>query len=114
MIKKAQFAAEIIYVNKIFKMKEQFKLIEGVFSAKDAKEVLLMLIEEKIKFHDLKSFSNEVKTGKKSEESLEKVEELRATKAKIISFVDGKDAELSNFTITSTIDIEQIEKPKAI
>jgi hypothetical protein len=89
-------------------MKEKFKLIEGVFIVSDAKEILLTLIEEKIKFHELKSFSDEVKLGKKSEDSLIKVADLRATKTKIIAFIDD-DKTKSKISINSFIEIESLE-----
>ncbi len=43
-------------------MKEKFNLIEGIFNAQDARDILLSLIHEKIKFHDLKSLSWEEKS----------------------------------------------------
>ena len=89
-------------------MKEKFKLIEGVFSVSDAKEILLTLIEEKIKFHELKSFSDEVKLGKKSEDSLIKVADLRATKTKIIAFL-SQDKNRPNVSINSSIEIESLD-----
>jgi hypothetical protein len=89
-------------------MKEKFKLIEGVFSVSDAKEILLTLIEEKIKFHELKSFSDEVKLGKKSEDSLIKVADLRATKANIIAFL-SQDKNRPNVSINSSIEIESLD-----
>lgn len=89
-------------------MKGKFKLIEGVFSAKDAKEILLTLIEEKIKFHELKSFSDEVKIGTKNNESLLKIKDLKGTRAKIIEVLNVEDTESKNFNINSFIEIERV------
>ena len=87
-------------------MKEKFKLIEGVFTAKDAKEILLTFIEEKIKFHELKSFSNEIKTGNKSEESIIKVQELMKTRSEIIKLIDAED--MKSIYLSSFVEVQQI------
>ncbi|OAQ38490.1 hypothetical protein A5893_13780 [Pedobacter psychrophilus] len=86
-------------------MIKKFKLIEGIFSASDAKEILLNLIEEKIKFHELRSFSDEVKQGKKNDESLLKVAELNDTKSKIKALLE-KVENGKNLKINSFIEIE--------
>ncbi|WP_017257185.1 hypothetical protein [Pedobacter arcticus] len=91
-------------------MEEKFKLIEGTFNSKDTKEILLTLIEEKIKFHDVKSFSTEERTGKKNQESLLKIQELKETRAEIISFIDAEENGLNVFKINAYIDIERIKK----
>jgi len=88
---------------------EKFKLIEGVFSAKDAKEVLLTLIDQKIKFHELKSFSSEIKFGKADEESLSRVDDLTKTKNDIIKYLVGKVDKEFDFNIKSFIEIEEEE-----
>ena len=93
---------------------EKFKLVEGTFNAKDTEEILLTLIEQKIKFHELKSFSNEVKTGKKHAESLQKVEELNNTRKKIKELVSSDANKSSSFSILSTINIEILPKDSSI
>ncbi|MEO5910986.1 MAG: hypothetical protein ABIP95_08865 [Pelobium sp.] len=89
-------------------MREKFKLIEGIFSAKDAREILLTLIEEKIKFHELKSFSDEVKTGAKNNQSLLKIEELKNTRVNILSFLVKDEHKNESFHLTSSIEIEKV------
>lgn len=90
-------------------MEQKFKLIEGNFSASDAKELLLTLLEEKIKFHELHSFSSEVKKGSKNQESLLKVEELRTTRKNIINYLESEDGGVGKFNITSFINIKKSE-----
>ena len=43
------------------KKERQFKLIAGVFTPSDAKEILISLIDEKIRFHNLKILSHQEK-----------------------------------------------------
>ncbi len=88
---------------------EKFKLIEGVFSAKDAKEVLLTLIDQKIKFHELKSFSSKIKFGKADEESLQRVNDLTQTKTDIMKYLVNKVDNGLSFSIKSFIEIEEVE-----
>lgn len=89
---------------------EKFKLVEGTFNAEDSEEILLTLIEQKIKFHELKSFSNEVKTGNKHTESLNKVAELNETRAKIKQLLNSEANKYAEFNILSTINIEILHK----
>ncbi len=89
---------------------EKFKLVEGIFNAEDAEEILLTLIEQKMKFHELKSFSNEVKTGQKHLQSLQKVEELAETRRKIKELVNAEVNNSAVFSILSTINIEILQK----
>jgi hypothetical protein len=92
-------------------MKEKFKLIEGVFSAKDAKEILLTFIEEKIKFHELKSFSAEVKTGHKSEEALIRVEELKKTRRELVELLESENME--SIYLSSYVEVKKVaESPQ--
>lgn len=93
---------------------EKFKLVEGTFDAKDSEEILLTLIEQKIKFHELKSFSDEVKTGKKHIESLNKVAELNKTRAKIKEFLNSDANKSSLFNILSTINVEILQKDSSL
>lgn len=86
---------------------EKFKLIEGVFTTKDAKEVLLTLIDQKIKFHELKSFSSEIKFGKADKESLQRVKDLTQTKDEILNYLGDKLNDNLSFNIKSFIEIEE-------
>ncbi|MBK0383455.1 hypothetical protein I5M32_10830 [Pedobacter sp. SD-b] len=88
---------------------EKFKLIDGVFNAVDAKEILLTLIDKKIKFHELKSFSNEIKAGSTDGESLERVEELKKTRDHIILFLKDKLIDNLSFNIKSFIEMEEVD-----
>ncbi|HEX7366048.1 MAG TPA: hypothetical protein VF273_03075 [Pelobium sp.] len=85
---------------------EKFKLIEGHFSAKDAREILLLFIAEKIKFHELKSFSEEVKTGVKSKEAAIKVQELKNTRNKIMELISVESDGF--FSLRSYVEVEEI------
>jgi hypothetical protein len=57
---------------------ENFTLVEGKFSAQDAREILLSLINNKIKFHELKNFSHEVRFSRTDNHSVMRIAELKA------------------------------------
>ncbi len=87
---------------------EKFNLIDGIFNAKDAKEILLTLIEQKIKFHELKNFSCEIRTGIKDVNSLLKINELNITKAKINEVLKSNNQDEISFSIKAEIMVTQI------
>jgi hypothetical protein len=88
---------------------DNFKLVEGDFSAADAKEILLRLIEQKISFHNLKCFSHEVRYGSKDEHSLERIEELNKTKVKLILIINQAQIDGNLLSINSSIDVQIIK-----
>lgn len=49
------------------KKTNQLNLIEGQFSADEAKEILTTIFVTKIKFHELKNFSSQIRTGELDE-----------------------------------------------
>jgi hypothetical protein len=59
-------------------MVENFTLVDGKFSAQDAREILLSLINNKIKFHELKNFSHEVRYSRADNHSVMRIAELKA------------------------------------
>lgn len=48
-------------------------LIEGEFSAGDAKDVLTNVFSSKIKFHELKNFSSQIQNGKNDDFAKERI-----------------------------------------
>lgn len=67
------------------------KLIDGVYTAKQAQAVLLPLIRHKIQFHELAIFSNDVKDIDRNtyhKKRLEELIELRETIKEEIDFAE--------------------------
>ncbi|WP_051286106.1 hypothetical protein [Salinimicrobium terrae] len=63
------------------------KLIDNKFTPEEAKEVLLTLINDKIKFHSTKNFSSEIRTGLSQEHSRQRIKELEEAKKEIIALI---------------------------
>lgn len=57
--------------------KGQYDFIKGDFSAEDAQEIIRHLFTKKISFHELKSFSSEIRFGTKDQDSLDRIIALR-------------------------------------
>lgn len=55
---------------------ETFQLIDGKYDVKEAKEILMGLLNHKIHFHELKNFSWEERFGKSNEHSNKRLKQL--------------------------------------
>lgn len=66
-----------------------FSLVRGTFSAEEAREVLLNLIEDKITFHRRYLWSRRERFGEENDPAREqRIEELLATKGRIREAID--------------------------
>lgn len=83
--------------------KQTLKLIDGTFSASEAREVLMNLINSKIQFHNLKNFSSEERFGHLNVDSLNRIEELKDASEAILDFVNAAGWEKKKIVISSFI-----------
>lgn len=81
------------------------KLIQGVFAQEKAKDVLLTLIDSKVQFHQLNNFSSEIRFGHKDEFSLERIEDLKELKKKLLKILDYAEFHHKKLHIESDIKI---------
>lgn len=85
---------------------ENFKLIDGNnYSAEDAKEILLAVIDDKIKFHKNKIFSHEERFGKQHEHSEIRIKELQTSKEDVMKLIEEHLATDASFEIYATVHI---------
>ena len=56
---------------------ENFKLVDGTFSAADASDLLLALVKSKIAFHNLEKLSNQERFGRDVAHSERRLAQLR-------------------------------------
>lgn len=63
---------------------DSISLIKGSFSPSDAKEILLSLFDYKIQFHQLQLLSIRERGIEAYQNSLERLEELKASRAKVL------------------------------
>lgn len=87
-------------------MKKDIKLIEGTFKESEALDIILSMINKKIEFHELNSFSNLVKLNKQDDQLQKRIEVLNEERQNFIKFIElNKNRE---FKITSEINIEAL------
>ena len=81
------------------------QLISGIFTPQEAKEVLLVLIDKKINFHNNHIFNKWERFGEHCQTSESRLKELRATRQNILkSIADAEEAGL-NITLDCKLDI---------
>lgn len=91
------------------KNNQEYKLIDGSFTAEDADRVLTTLINYKIDYHNREDFSNHIRFNKDIEHSKKRIQELTKTKKQIKKLIQKSKSEDIKLIIKSNISIE-IEK----
>lgn len=86
------------------------KLVDGFFSAEEAREVLLSLIQCKIQFHELNNFSSLEKNGKPDTIAMHRLPELHAEQEKIKQITQIATEKRCILKITSAIRVEIIDE----
>lgn len=97
--------------NKIRTM-ENFKVISGEFNAKEANEILLHIVDNKIKFHNLKIFSSEERFGAKDQSSVKRLVELTNMRRDLKLFLEEALEQGSQLRVSANISIETVKEPK--
>ena len=88
--------------------KDEQALIKGDFSPEDATEIINHLINNKIRFHEVRSFSSEIRLGKTDPSSMHRAEELRESQEALNNLIKQAQEQGRNLRIASTIAIEII------
>lgn len=87
---------------------KNLKLIDGVFTPEEAREIIVGLLQYKIQFHDIKILSTEERFGKKDEHSIERVKELRRTRDEAKAMLDQLINSDQKLQISSFIQIDSV------
>ncbi|MFD1315947.1 hypothetical protein [Namhaeicola litoreus] len=83
----------------------QFTLIDGKFTPKEAKEILLYLVFSKINFHARKNLGAVERLGEPDSLSEKRMEQLFKTEKDIKAFLDDHLGNDKKLVIKSSIDI---------
>jgi hypothetical protein len=70
------------------------ELINGNFSAQEAKEILVTIFSNKIQFHQRKNFASKEKLGKEDKNALKRIVQLKKSLDKTYKLIS--EAELKN------------------
>ncbi|MFT5754551.1 MAG: hypothetical protein ACI9FW_000450 [Flavobacterium sp.] len=88
---------------------KEFKLVKGVFSPEEAKEVLFKLVNSKIKIHQLEKFSLAERNIEDLNHSEERIHQLESSKTEIEKQINLAQKENKSIKIDGTIVLEFID-----
>ena len=86
----------------------KFNLLNGVFTGNEAKEILVTLFSDKIRFHSLNNFSHEERFGEPDPHAMERIPVLRKTLEDVLVLL-GENGEEQKFEVYADIKIKAIE-----
>ena len=89
-------------------VKETIKLIEGEYTPSEAASILLAVIEEKIKFHNIQILSFKERFNIENESSIKRLVELKESRDQICHLIEEAKAENKTLKISSKINIELV------
>lgn len=95
------------------KLLNEFRLVDGEYNLQEVKEIVLNLIDDKIKFHQLKAFSDNERLGETiNEHSNSRLNDLKSSKNDLIQLLETlsntDESEAKKFKIYSEVKIELI------
>lgn len=90
----------------MIKNEHTLTLIDGVFNKADTVEIILSLIDKKLKFNELNSFRNLIKSKEKDQDIQKRIDELRKARVLFLEYVQLHKNE--NFKIDSDIKIKTV------
>jgi hypothetical protein len=88
---------------------KEIKLVKGVFSPEEAKEVLFKLVNSKIKYHQLEKFSLTERNIGDSNYSEDRINQLELSKTLIEEQIDLAQKANKSIKIDGTIVLEFID-----
>jgi hypothetical protein len=105
------FASYNLLNHKIKKMEvtKKLTLIEGSFTAEEAKEILLNIYSTKINFHEMKNFSSQERFGMEDEIAQKRIPKLKNEIENVLQLVSVADLNKNKLMITSEINISLSE-----
>ena len=87
----------------------QFKLIDGVFSPEDAREILFVLINSKINFHQMEKFIITEKTSGDVSYSENRILQLKAVHQSIKELLEQSKIDGKQLQINGSIEINYVD-----
>lgn len=103
---------EVLHICKKSKMENtiSFKLIDGEFTSHESLEILVSLINDKIKFHQSHVFSVNERVSGDCSRSEQRIKELKAEKEKIKNFISQIKDDEFNLQIDSSVELKAVPK----
>lgn len=82
---------------------KKLKLVDGTFSAKDSKEILLNIFSSKIHFHQLKNFSSQELNGVDNKIAMKRIPQLQKCMETILKTMTSAEKKGKKVTIKSEV-----------
>lgn len=76
-------------------------LIDGVFDTSDAKDILVTLLQNKIKYHNLKNFRSKEMKGEEDESCVKRVAELKKSIQEVLELFNEKKSTIKLYSEVS-------------
>jgi len=89
---------------------KDYKLIEGTFSDKEAKDILKNFFESKIHFHEMRNFSSEERFGHKDAMAVKRIPELKQASKDILEIVQQAKLGNKRLLINANVQISIVEE----
>lgn len=90
------------------KKTETIDLIKGTFTPREAQDILLVLLNRKIDFHNMKNWSSRERFGKPDADSEQRLKHLKESRSKVETLIlklINDDNEEKSVTLNSTVEI---------
>lgn len=87
---------------------DTIKLIDGEYTPQEAASILLAVIEEKIKYHNIHILSHEERFNVSNESSIKRLKELKQSREEICQLVELAKSDNKRLKIKSNINIELV------
>lgn len=85
-----------------------YRLVDGIFDPAQATEVLMTLIEDKIRFHQRNNLTSHERCGHSDPASTRRIDELRQCKAELIARIAEAESCGQRLAINCTMTIAPI------
>jgi hypothetical protein len=85
--------------------KRSYCLIKGSFDPEDARQILMVLVNDKINFHQRNDWSRRERFGETDPAETKRIEELQQTKADIAELIEYVTDSGLNLTINCNIEV---------
>ncbi len=88
----------------------EIDLINGSYNSAEGAEIVCHLLDEKLKFLQIRNFSEQVRFGEQDSEIIQRIEDLKIASQKVREFLHAAAGDDTQFKIESKITIT-LSKP---
>ena len=89
---------------------EKINLIDGEFNSKDAREILLKVIQDKIKFHEVQVMGKMERKERGVEEHQQRIEQLKKSRSHVLALFETEMPNHAQYRLVANVTIEKIKK----